>query len=271
MCSQLSHSAINAILLVHVCLLIAWSTEILPKFTLFLTVNIHYLQCNAIQCSTKASCKEMNRLVTNINITTGSDRPSRNSQGILNTLLQPAMPTTPLPEMSVNPATLPSTPVNPTLTRSNSSHTVTDTSALWLVILAQVKQAEVLTPYTGQCDRFVDPTGKPLQPGTVIVCEDLSFIVYSNGKIYNFTGGNMGQLYITDPSKHKFTVKAANSPSTFSNILGSVLGLLPGFCRRHNQANNSKDVEDQNRLHRLCLKLQLLKPSTPYIVVKVQK
>ena len=57
----------------------------------------------------------------------------------------------------------------------------------------------------------------------------------------------MGQLYITDPSKHRFLVKAVNSPSTFSNILGSVLGLLPGFHRRHNQANNSKDVEDQKQ------------------------
>ena len=57
----------------------------------------------------------------------------------------------------------------------------------------------------------------------------------------------MGQLYITDPSKHKFLVKAANSPNTFSNILGLVLCLLPGFCKRQNQTNNSKDVEDQEQ------------------------
>ena len=42
----------------------------------------------------------------------------------------------------------------------------------------------------------------------------------------------MKQLYIADPREHKFLVKAANSPSTCSNILGSVLGLLPGFCRK---------------------------------------
>ena len=95
-----------------------------------------------------------------------------------------------------------------------------------------------------QHDRFVDPSGNPLQPGTVIICEDLPFIVSSNGKIYNFTEGNIKQLYITDPSKHKFLVKVANSPRTFSNILGSVLGLLPVFCERQNQTNNSKDVED---------------------------
>ena len=74
-----------------------------------------------------------------------------------------------------------------------------------------------------------------------------SFIVSSNGKIHNFTGGNIKQLYITDPSKHKFLVKAANSPSTFSNILGSVLVLLPGFHKRQNQTNYSKDVEDQEQ------------------------
>ena len=73
----------------------------------------------------------------------------------------------------------------------------------------------------------------------------LPFIVSSNGKIYNFAGGNIKQLYITDPSKHKFLVKAANSPSTFSNILGSVLGLLPGFCRRQKQITNSKDNDQE--------------------------
>ena len=57
----------------------------------------------------------------------------------------------------------------------------------------------------------------------------------------------MKQLYITDPSEHKFFVKAAISPSTFSNILGSVLGLLPRLCRRQNQTNNSNNVEDQTQ------------------------
>ena len=89
---------------------------------------------------------------------------------------------------------------------------------------AQGRQVEALTPCMRQHDRFVDPSGKLLQPGAVIVCEDLPFVVFSNGKIYNFMGGNMKQLYITDPSKQKFLVKAANSSSTFSNIIGSVLG-----------------------------------------------
>ena len=187
-----------------------------------------------------------------MNIIAGSGRPSRNIQGIHNTLLQPFVPTILLPEMPVNPATIPSTAVNVPLARSvlpdNSSHSATDTSnPKSPAILSQDRQVELLTPCMRQHDRFVDPTGNPLQPGTVIVCEDLPFIVSSNGKIYNFTGGNMGQLYIADPSGHKFLVKAANSASTFSNILGSVLGLLPGFCKRQNQTNNSKDVEDEEQ------------------------
>ena len=88
----------------------------------------------------------------------------------------------------------------------------------------------MLTPCMRQHDRFVDPKGKPLQLGTVMFCEDLPFIVSANGKIYNYTEGNMKQLYIADPSKHKFLVDEANRPGTLSNILDSVLGMLPGFC-----------------------------------------
>ena len=92
------------------------------------------------------------------------------------------------------------------------------------------------------------PAGKPLQPGTIIVGEDLPFIVSNNGKIYNYTGGNMKQLYITDPSGHKFLIREANRSSTFSNILDSVLGMLPGFHKRQNNIfHNTKDVEDQEQ------------------------
>ena len=114
-----------------------------------------------------ASCKEISRLVTNMNTTTGSGRPSRNSQGICNTLLQPAMPTTPLPQMPVNPATVPSTPVASPLARSilhdNSSHTVMDTSNSNspVPITSQDRQVEVLMPCMRQHNRFVGPTGKP--------------------------------------------------------------------------------------------------------------
>ena len=109
-----------------------------------------------------------------MNITTGSGRPSRNSQGIHNTPLQPSMPTTPLTETPVNSATVPSMPTASPLARSvlsdNTSHTVTDTSNPNSSVLTslQDRQIEVLTPCTRQHGRFVDPKGKPLQPGMVI-------------------------------------------------------------------------------------------------------
>ena len=49
-------------------------------------------------------------------------------------------------------------------------------------------------------------------------------------------GGSMKQLYIADPSKHKFLVTSVNSLSTFSNIFSLVLGL---FLRFNNMQNNS--------------------------------
>ena len=66
------------------------------------------------------------------------------------------------------------------------------------------RQMESFTPCVRQNDRFVDPSGNPLQPGTIIVCNNIPFVVSNNGKIYNFTGGSMKQLYVTDPSEHKF-------------------------------------------------------------------
>ena len=106
------------------------------------------------------------------------------------------------------------------------------------------RQAEALTPCTQQNDRFVDPSGDPLQPGTVIVCNNLPFVVSNNGKIYNFMGGNMKQLYIADPSEHKFLVTSANSPSTFlSVIFSSVLGLFPRFSNMQNDTNKHKNED----------------------------
>ena len=79
----------------------------------------------------------------------------------------------------------------------------------------------------------------------------------------------MKQLYIDNPSEHKFLVKAANSPSTFSNMIGSVLSLLPGLHRRKTKLTTLKMLKTRSKLHKLHPKLQLLKPSTPYRVVKV--
>ena len=91
------------------------------------------------------------------------------------------------------------------------------------------RQVKSFTPCVRQNDRFVDPSGKPLQPGTIIICNKIPFIVSNNGKIYNFTGGSFKQLYAADPSQHKFLVSLANSPSTFSSIINSIISLLPRF------------------------------------------
>ena len=58
----------------------------------------------------------------------------------------------------------------------------------------------------------------------------------------------MKQLYITDPSKHKFLVTSANSPSTFSNIFSSVLGLFPRFNNRQNNSNKHKDEQQKQSI-----------------------
>ena len=64
----------------------------------------------------------------------------------------------------------------------------------------------------------------------------------NNGKIYNFTGGSFKQLYVADPSGHTFSVSLANSPSTFSSIINSVLSLLPRFSSK--QTNSNKHTKE---------------------------
>ena len=89
-------------------------------------------------------------------------------------------------------------------------------------------------------DRFVNLLGKALWPGTIIICDKIPFIVSNNGKIYNFTGGSFKQLYIADPSKHKFLVRLANSPCTFSSIINSVIGLFPRFSSKQTDSDIHK-------------------------------
>ena len=121
-----------------------------------------------------ASHKEISRLVTDMNLITGSGRPSRNSQGTCDTPLQPTMPITPLPETPVNVAMVLHTPVTILVARSipskNNSSVVMDTSnpSTPFPITMKDRQMEVIMPCTRQYDRFVDPEAKPLQPGTVI-------------------------------------------------------------------------------------------------------
>ena len=168
--------------------------------------------------------KEISKLVTDMNFTTGSGRSSRNSQGICNASMQPTIPTTPLPETPVNIATALHTPTTTPPARGapskSSRSAVTSTSNPNTPIPTNTKdgQIEVLPTCTTQFDRFVDPQGRPLQPGMVMFCEDLPFIVSANGKIYHYTGSNMKKLYVADPREHKFLVNEANMPSTITNI-----------------------------------------------------
>ena len=56
----------------------------------------------------------------------------------------------------------------------------------------------------------------------------------------------MKQLYIADPREHKFLVNEANRPSTLTNILSSVLSMLPGFCKKENSTTcSSNKIEEQ--------------------------
>ena len=137
------------------------------------------------------------------------------------------------------------TPVNTSLLRNmlttsdpNQDSTLADTPS-------SQRQVESFTPCVRQNDRFVNPSGKPLQPGTIINCDKIPFVVSNNGKIYNFTGGSFKQLYVADPSKHKFLVSLANSPSTFSSIINSVISLLPRFGSKQTNPNKTNENEKQ--------------------------
>ena len=99
------------------------------------------------------------------------------------------------------------------------------------------RQVESFTPCVRQNDRFVNPSGKPLQQGTIIICDKIPFVVSNDDKIYNFTGGSFKQLYVTDPSKHTFLVSLVNSSSTFSSIINSVISLLPRFSSKQTNSN----------------------------------
>ena len=92
---------------------------------------------------------------------------------------------------------------------------------------------------------FVNPSGKPLQPGTIIICDKIPFVVSNNGTMYNFTGGSFKKIYITDPSKHNFLVSLANSPSTFSSIINSVISQLPRFGSKQSNTNTTIKNEKQ--------------------------
>ena len=185
-----------------------------------------------------ASHRELNKLTTNMNITPSSGRPSRNSQGICN-MFQHSLEYTALQlDQKLTPVNTP-LPRN-VLTLNDPKH-----DSISADTLSSQRQGKSFTPCDRQNDRFVNPSGKPLQPGTIIICDKIPFIVSNNGKIYNFTGGSFKQLYVTDPSENKFLVSLANSPSTFSSITNSVISLLPRLSSKQTKDNVANEKEIQ--------------------------
>ena len=80
------------------------------------------------------------------------------------------------------------TPVNTTLPRSVLTANGPNQDSISADTPPSQRQVASFTPRARQNDRFVDPAGKPLQPGTIIICDKIPFIVSNDGKIYNFTG-----------------------------------------------------------------------------------
>ena len=167
-----------------------------------------------------ASHRELSKLTTNMNTIPSNDRPSRNSQGICNMSQHPMEYTASQSDQQCTPMNTPLPRNMLTTSNANQDSTLADTPS-------SQRQVESFTPCDRQNDRFVNPSGKPLQPGTVIICDKIPFIVSNNGRIYNFTGGIFKQVYVIDPIKHKFLVSLANSPSTSSSIINSIISLLP--------------------------------------------
>ena len=162
----------------------------------------HLFTTSTIQMQkTMASCREIGRLTTDMNTIPGTGRPSRNSQGIHNVSQHSMGYTT---SQSDQKGTRVNTPLPRSVLIENGPGQDSSSSGTPSGTPPSQRQVESCTPCIRQNDRFVDPSGNPLQPGTIIICNKIPFIVSNNGKIYNFTGGSIKQLHIADPSKHKF-------------------------------------------------------------------
>ena len=184
-----------------------------------------------------ASHRELSQLTTNMNTIPSSGRPSRNSQGICSMSQHPMAYTASQSDQQ-------GTPVNNPLPRSVLTANNPNQDSISAETPPSQRQVESFTPCVRQNDRFVDPSGKPLQQGTIITCDKIPFVVSNNGKIYNFTGGSFKQLYVADASEHKFLVSLANSPNTFSRIINSVIGLLPMFSHKQTDPNKHKNKNE---------------------------
>ena len=183
--------------------------------------------------NTMASCQEISRLTTNMNTIPGSSRLLRKSQGIHNVSQHSMGYTTSHSDQQ-------GTPVHTLLPISVLTENGPDQDSSSSGTPPSQRHVEPFTPCVRQNDRFVNPSGKPLQPGTIIICDKIPFVVSNNGKIYNSTGPSFKQFYVTDPSKHKFLVTLANSPSTFSSMINSVIGLFPRFSSKQTDSDKHK-------------------------------
>ena len=185
-----------------------------------------------------ASRRELSKLTTNMNTIPSNGRLSRNSQGICNMSQHPM-------EYTASQSDQLHTPVNNPLPRNMLTTSDSSQDSTPADTPSSQRQVESFTPCVRQNVRFVNPSGKPLQPCTIIICDKIPFIVSNNDKIYNFTGGSFKQLYITDPSKHNFLISLANSPSTFSSIINSIISLLPRFGSK--QSNTNTTIENKKK------------------------
>ena len=130
--------------------------------------------------NTMASCREISKLTTNMNTKPGSGRPSRNSQGVCSVSQHSMGYTTSQSDQQ-------GTPVNTLFPRSVLTKNGPDQDSSSPGAPPSQRQVETFTPCIRQNDRFVNPSGYPLQPGAIIICDKILFVVSNNGKIYNFT------------------------------------------------------------------------------------
>ena len=158
------------------------------------------------------SHRELSKLTTDMNTIPSNGRPSRNRQGICNMSQHPM-------DYTALQSDQQGTPVNTPLPRNMLTANIPHKDSILADTSSSQRQVESFTPCVRQNDRFVDPSGKHLQPGTIIICDKIPFIVSNNGKIYNFTGGSFKQLYVADPSEHKFLVSWLIAPALFQVVL----------------------------------------------------
>ena len=104
-----------------------------------------------------ASHRELSKLTTDMNTMPNNGRLSRNSQGICNMSQHPI-------EYTASQSDQQHTPVNTPLPRNMLSTNDPDQDSTLADTPSSQRQVKSFTPHVRQNDRFVNPSGKPLQP-----------------------------------------------------------------------------------------------------------